>query len=485
MRILVIEYPKGFRNHIEELFKKNVPSWKIVAAKSVKRTLDIVRKNHVDCIVMHVLLLKGKGEEMIKKLKEESFAIPIMMFTGSSDEMMIWNTPKEGRSGYSHEDIESYGSALRLIDRASSRHPVEKESIEEGVNTDIFGNIHRSLKQWRATIDAITDYIFVTDRNFKIKRVNKSFARKFKKHPREMIGMNANRFIGRDVLHSNVELENGVHSSMPVKDEIRIGDEIYMISVFQTMFENEEVLVHIMKNITEVSRLREQIYQSDKLSSLGLLVSGIAHEINNPLTGIMGYVEILVAKIQVESIRQELKKIATAAERCQSVIESLLYFAHQQTPQRNLANMNEIIDRTIGLRNYWLRKNNVEIMKEYEKVPFAHVDSQQIQHAILNILLNAEQAVADHKGKGKIIFSTTVDNSNKKIIIRVSDNGCGIPEKNLAKIFDPFFTTRAVNEGKGLGLSIVYSIITDNRGTISVESKEGEGTTFCITLPVR
>lgn len=344
--------------------------------------------------------------------------------------------------------------------------------------------ILESQKKWRAIIDAITNYIFVIKENGVIVKANKSFAQRFNKHPREIVGMNFHELCGMDAPHRDSMIKTAIASGMPVSDEIQIADRTYILSVFSAMMKDDREFICTMQDVTEIKRLRDKLYHSDKLISLGLLVSGVAHEINNPLTGILGYTELLEMKVKDESIKSELKKIHTSAERCKKIVEGLLCFARQQAPQKGIANINNIIESTLDLRAYRLRTNNIEVVKNFDNnIPFAYLDMQQIQQVIMNIILNAEDAVIDKKEGGRIVIFTQYDSDNKKIIIKISDTGIGIHDKYLTTIFDPFFTTKPVNKGTGLGLSVAYSIIAEHGGTINVESKEGEGTTFTIKLP--
>jgi signal transduction histidine kinase len=222
----------------------------------------------------------------------------------------------------------------------------------------------------------------------------------------------------------------------------------------------------------------------DKLSSLGTLTSGVAHEINNPLTGVIGYTEMLLMRNRDDFTRKYLDRIYESAIRCKRIVENMLVFSRQTPPHRSLEDINDIIDKTLELREYWLKANNIEIIKNYGKLPHIAIDRQQMQQVILNLQINAEHAIMEADKRGRIEFKTTYDEDAKDIIITVSDNGTGIPSDILPKIFDPFFTTKPVNVGTGLGLSIAHGIITEQGGTITVESTQGEGTTFIIKLPL-
>ena len=347
--------------------------------------------------------------------------------------------------------------------------------------------ISQSQKQWMSIFDAITDYIFVVGNDYKLVKVNRIFASSFDMHPKDLIGEKCYEMFGLDTPCANCIRDRVINSgSSNIEEKTLKNEEIYQISVFPLYDEenNSVLTVHLMKNITEMKRLKDRLYYSDKLASIGLLVSGVAHEINNPLTGIIAYTELLKMKVSDEGVGKDLKKILDSADRCKKIIENLLTFSRQRTPSKSLESINDIIDRALDLRSYWLKSSNIDIVREYSVVPTVVVDSQQIQQVLLNILLNAEQAIsASNKREGRIVFHTEFDESNQKIMIRISDNGHGIPQEIIPKVFDPFFTTKPVGIGTGLGLSISHGIITEHGGSISVESSDDMGTTLVVELP--
>lgn len=343
--------------------------------------------------------------------------------------------------------------------------------------------ILQSQKQWMAIFDAITDYIFVLDEERRLVRVNHAFATALGMHPRELIGRKCSELLGEDA-PEECTVAKIREEGLPYTYERHRGEEYYQISVFPLYERGRFLSIHVMKNVTELKRLKDQLYHSDKLASIGLLVSGVAHEINNPLTGAIAYTELLRMKVKDEEILKELKKILDSAERCKRIVDNLLTFSRQRTPSKSLESINDIIDRAIDLRGYWLRSSNIEVIRDYDSISTVFVDSQQIQQVILNILLNAEQAIVGSGQRlGRISFSTRYDKEGRKIVIRISDNGPGIPNAILPKIFDPFFTTKPVGVGTGLGLSVSHGIITEHSGAITAENLPGGGAVFTIELP--
>jgi two-component system NtrC family sensor kinase len=363
----------------------------------------------------------------------------------------------------------------------SGQHP-ESDKIDN----EILERIIKSRKHWQTTVDAVKDYIFVIDKNQVIKNANLSFASRFQRHPREIIGIKINDLLSFDVLHPDALSGEEAAADAIISKEVTMSDGTYVVSVFPAHYDDEQVFVYVMKDVTELIDLKKKLYHAYKLASLGRLVSGVAHELNNPLTGILGYTEILSMKVQDEATRKDLDKIYKSAERCKVIIDSLLCFSRQQSPQRNLEYIHAIIDKTLELRAYWHRTQKIEVVKKYdENIPLAYIDTQQIQQVILNIVMNAEQAIAESGRTGKIIISAHYEREKSRIIVGISDNGTGISRENIPKIFEPFFTTKPVNKGTGLGLSISYGIVLEHGGTISVESIEGEGATFIIELPLK
>jgi two-component system NtrC family sensor kinase len=242
----------------------------------------------------------------------------------------------------------------------------------------------------------------------------------------------------------------------------------------------------VAKDISNEKLLQQQLIQSEKLSAIGELISGVAHELNNPLTGVMGYSQLLQMRRDLDDrTKENLLKISDLALRCRKIVQNLLSFARKQKPERTLTDINDILEMTIELRSYELQVNNIEIRRELDpSLPKTIADAQQLQQVFLNVVTNAEQAMLEAHGKGRLIVRTRTDAQNEFIVVEIIDDGPGIPENYLTRIFDPFFTTKEVGKGTGLGLSISYGMIKEHGGNIYARSRPGEGATFIIELPV-
>jgi two-component system NtrC family sensor kinase len=233
----------------------------------------------------------------------------------------------------------------------------------------------------------------------------------------------------------------------------------------------------------ELREMQAHLIQSEKLASLGKLAAGIAHEINNPLGGILIYSNLLLEDTDKNNPHYEnLRKIVKETSRCKDIVKGLLEFARPKEPMTSLIGVNEILESSLAIMEKQALFLNINIKKSYESnIPKITADSAQLQQVFMNIILNAAEAMA---GEGTLTLSTSLNPDNKCIEVKFSDTGQGIKEEDKKRLFEPFFTTKEVGKGTGLGLAISYSIIQKHHGTIEVKSQVGKGSTFTVKLPV-
>ena len=240
-----------------------------------------------------------------------------------------------------------------------------------------------------------------------------------------------------------------------------------------------------MVDVTREKLLQEQLIRSEKLAAIGELISGVAHEMNNPLTAVTGFAQLLKEEARGldKDRREQLEMICSEAMRVRKIVSNLLSFARKHKAQKRGVSINSIVETVLDMRGYELRVHNINVNKELEeKLPHVEADTQQIEQVFLNIINNAEQAMVEAHGKGNLTVRTyTSDNVVRAEFV---DDGTGIPKENLRKIFDPFFTTKEVGKGTGLGLSVSYGIMKEHNGNILAESKKRKGAKFIIELPV-
>lgn len=237
------------------------------------------------------------------------------------------------------------------------------------------------------------------------------------------------------------------------------------------------------KTVDTLKATQAQLIQSEKLSAVGQFVAGVAHELNNPLTSVIGFSELLSQTDTNEKIRPHLQLIAKSAHRCHKIVQSLLSFSRQHAPERRLIQLGSVVDDVLEIMAYDLRTSNVEIVRDIpDGLPPILGDPHQLQQVFVNILGNARQALEPFRRDGQIVIRARVDAGVMRL--EFQDNGPGIRPENVSRIFDPFFTTKPVGKGTGLGLSLSYGLIQEHGGKIRVQSEPGYGAMFIIELPV-
>jgi two-component system NtrC family sensor kinase len=241
----------------------------------------------------------------------------------------------------------------------------------------------------------------------------------------------------------------------------------------------------IGRDITEQKRVGQQLIQTEKMAAMGELMSGVAHEINNPLTAMLGFTELILKtneSIDTE-LKQDIGKIYDAAMRVYKITTGLLRFARKEKPMKKKVFINKLVEESLSLKEYHLHVKNIRIKKFLqEELPPVNADAKQIEQVFLNILNNAEYAMAEKSDGGCLTIRTSLESGMIKI--EFVDTGPGIPEKDIKKIFNPFFTTKPSDKGTGLGLSVSYGIVKEHGGEIYAENGKEDGAVFAIFLPL-
>lgn len=292
----------------------------------------------------------------------------------------------------------------------------------------------------------------------------------------------ASRKISHGDLNQTIDIKS--------KDEIGdLADSFNQMTI--ALKKANEGLIHWGKTLEEkvkekskeLETSQAQLIQSEKIATIGQLTAGIAHEINNPLGGIVVYSHLLLENPKISgNDRENLEKIVREADRCKNIVKRLLDFSRQTKPEMNFANINEILNNTLSIVEKQMLVQNIKIINFFDdKLPLIKIDISQIQQVFMNIIVNAAEAI---KGYGELMIKTSLTDNKQFIEIVFTDTGCGISPDNIKKIFEPFFTTKPVGQGTGLGLAISYGIIKRHRGDIEVRSEFGKGAEFTVRLPV-
>ncbi|MBI4063179.1 MAG: response regulator [Elusimicrobia bacterium] len=231
-------------------------------------------------------------------------------------------------------------------------------------------------------------------------------------------------------------------------------------------------------------QLQDHLMQSEKLSAVGQLISGIAHELNNPLNGITGYAELMLEEECPQSLRRDLEQIRAHALRCRRIIDNLLLFVRQGSREKKAVDINKVIRSVLTLLEYRLTKaDNVEVNFVPEKLPPVQGDFQQLEQVLVNLIQNAYDALVEPRAERPKIINVQARHESGKVYVRVQDNGPGVPPEHREKIFEPFFTTKEAGRGTGLGLAIAWQIVKEHAGGIACQSQAGQGTIFTVDLP--
>ena len=242
-------------------------------------------------------------------------------------------------------------------------------------------------------------------------------------------------------------------------------------------------LLLIGRDVTEQNQATALLQQSEKLSSIGEIVAGVAHELNNPLSGVLGFSQLLAQKDAEGKFRRDIERIVECAHRCQKIVQNLLSFARPGNPEKKPVGLNGILEKTLDLLEPALHADGIEVVKEITpQLPYVMADFHQVQQVLTNLINNAQQAMGAERSGGRLTLRTRV-REDQRIAVEVGDNGPGIPPDVLPKIFDPFFSTKKQGRGTGLGLSVSFGIVRDHGGEIAVESRMGKGTTFSVIFP--
>ncbi len=241
-------------------------------------------------------------------------------------------------------------------------------------------------------------------------------------------------------------------------------------------------VIFSVRDITREKKFEQQVVQSERLAAMGAMIGGVAHELNNPLTSILGVSELLQDSQTTEAARKQIAILQQQARRAAEIVHNLTYFATPPTPGKTRVNLGDVVERTLNLHSYSLRKNNITVDFNRETgLPYVLGDPHQLMQIFLNLILNAEQAIREARDKGTIRIRLGVTGS--MVWASFLDDGPGIAPEILASIFDPFYTTKRPGRGTGLGLSICKSVMKEHNGTVEAANAPGGGAVFTVTLP--
>jgi PAS domain S-box-containing protein len=368
-------------------------------------------------------------------------------------------------------------------------------------NVQLLEDMLRQRRLLEDTFNSLIDPVVVTDRALRVVQMNDAVAIRLRRTRAELVERPLDELVGVDLAEwaARSELEHTVERGADGGVRQRTLDLPELggtFAVTMTPLINEDGepvgLVLVARDITRQTRLeaeqealRTRLAQSEKLASLGQFVAGIAHEMNNPLQGVLGHLELLMGSTDTaRPLRKDLRRIYTEADRAAKIVRNLLVFAGSQRMARRRLRIDRVLTRAVSSRTAALERANIEIIRRHgDDVPSIVGDPLLLQQAFLNILVNAEHAIADTGLPGIIEVTTRASTDGRHVITMIQDSGRGISASILPRIFDPFFTTKEVGRGTGLGLAITYGIIQEHGGTVQAANVAGGGAIFTIELP--
>ena len=347
--------------------------------------------------------------------------------------------------------------------------------------------IRESKRNLEAIFDSIRDQLSIRAPDYQIQRVNRAVIEKYHTTFEELIGRKCyEAYYQRDLPCEKCPVTVTLETKQPasvVQKNPTIDSTLHIFS-YPILDDKGDLLsvIEYSRDVTEEQRLHEQLIQSEKLAGIGILASGVAHEINNPLTGIIGMAEASLEEEDISTIKSYLTDILNCGQRISEIVKGLRSYCRvAKQEEQNPIDMNDVLEESLKMVRLAVKTSSVEVVKKFQPIDNVVANLGEIQQVFTNLITNAFQVM---DGKGGIITLCT-RSLRDSVEVKVSDNGMGIPQKHLSQIFDPFFTTKKTGEGTGLGLNIVYRIVTKYGGTIDVESREGLGTTFILRFPTR
>lgn len=386
----------------------------------------------------------------------------------------------------SSEDLSILQAASGYIAIAIENSRLYQEQFERTEELSLLKEFNESI------VESVNVGLIAVDENGKITRCNSSFEDILGYSREEALGSGIREMfdeafakridsiLGEDRWHLT-EIRN----AYKVNTSARNGTNLTLnvsIAPLQTVMSVQKGAIVLLENVTQRVKFEENLQQSEKLSSIGLLAAGVAHEVNTPLTGVSSYTQMLLGMIpETDPKHALLEKVQKQTDRASDIVGNLLNFSRVgSSSEFDDVDVNMLLDSTLQLLEVQFRKSNIEVERNYSDAqPLVYGSAGKLQQVFTNLLLNSRDAIING---GSIVLTSRLD--DEEVIIEVADTGVGIEADNLTRIFDPFFTTKPVGSGTGLGMAVSYGIVQEHKGTISASSKLGKGTTFRIVLPI-
>jgi PAS domain S-box-containing protein len=499
--VLLVDDELAHVELIVRAFEDQAPHVTLHTAHSLAEARAKIEQNTLDLVILDFLLPDGKGVELLPG-EDEKPSFPIVMMTSHGNEQLAVEAMKAGALDYVVKSGETLANMPYIVERSlrewghvQSRHRAESVLRESEIRL-------------RSVLDASMDPIICADGKGIVTLVSGSVDRVFGWKPEEVIGQSLRLFMSESAKADFAEFVGTFRDAdkVPVGntreyEAVRKDGSVFpcevSVSSVQLPEYGETLFASTVRDITERKKaeaerraMESQMRQQQRLESIGTLASGVAHEISNPIQGIMNYAELLKDSKEEISVTDFANEIIHESDRIATIVRNLLSFARVGGEERQRVHVSDILDATLALIHSLLTKDQISLRIEIpEELPLLECNSQQIQQVFMNLVTNARDALNTRYEKydtNKLI-NVTADSFSQKgepwVRITVEDHGSGITPSAIEYIFDPFFTTKGSDQGTGLGLALSYGIISEHGGELSVESEPGNWTRFHIELP--
>lgn len=363
---------------------------------------------------------------------------------------------------------------------------------------ELFDIVERGKFMWESTFDAIRDPVLIISKGYKVSRANLAAAERSGRTIQQLVGGTCYEiFAGRKDVCPHCPLGETLEQDLPrsVAIDGMMDDGDFIVNSYPIRRRrlsrmkdapHRDFVVHHYRDATEEKRLQRKLIQTEKMAAIGMLAGGVAHEINNPLAGILAFTQLLKNEIANPQpggdLAGDLNEIELAAKRCKKIVEDLLMFARPHgESELKVISLADTVDQILPLAKLNLKHRNVSLTTRYDAAaPGVRGNQARLQQVFLNLINNAAQSMGEG---GEVAVSIAASLDGRHVVAEVRDSGCGIRSEDMGKIFDPFYSTKG-REGTGLGLSICYSIISEHGGKLEVESEVGVGSAFRVVLPI-
>jgi len=488
IRILVAEQDSSFLKMIEDSLKASGSLYHIEKVSSGEECLRMLQKEKFDILLLDHSLPDGEGLNWLREFNELGIGIPTIFVTAKGDPRLATEAMKEGVFDYINRSAECAKAFPFVVNRAIEGHGLMLEKVR----------LQKELIETKNFLESIVekagDAISVVDLGGKVLYWNEGAEQIYGYQKEELMGKKLSQFLyPRDEkLRAEEEKlmdqfmarvrKGEVVPNVEVKRQTKDGREIITSMTISPLRDSEGKIIgvsRICKDITDLKKAEERLILAERLSSLGELTAGVAHELRNPLAGIKINTQILSRKKDLPEMEKKLlNSTQEGIEKIQKIVDDMLHFAKPKASHFKEEEINEVVDKSLAILQAKLKKGNISSFFERgQELPKVRIDIHQIQQVLINLMLNSIQAME----KGGTLTLRTFSEDKGGVGVEVKDTGVGISRSHLKKIFDPFFTTKS--EGTGLGLSITLKILENHGATIDVVSEEGTGSTFTIHLP--